>query len=196
MIHFSQLFHFLPEGIFPSNSNSWPIGLHQKNRKSTGILVEGEELFHRRLIIWNLHLHSLHINFCTLPGSRLSLEKNRDSEIQPDPLVLLLEMEWFCHPFCKSKCFFSTTVKRWGEDWKMSLAVESLEVLILQVCFLSKYVSETLSELGEFLISTNKLKEMPLDLTLSQLQICTHTLICVYTIAYICTLVWMCCTLH
>lgn len=74
----------------------------------------------------------------------------------------------------------------------MSLAVEfnvSLEVLILQVCFLNKYVSETLSELGEFLISTNKPKEMPLDLTLSKLQICTHTLICVYTIAYICTLV-------
>lgn len=50
----------------------------------------------------------------------------------------------------------------------MSLAVEfsvSFEVLILQVCFLGKYVSETLSELCEFLISTNKLKEMPLNLT-------------------------------
>ena len=74
----------------------------------------------------------------------------------------------------------------------MSLAVEfsvSFKVLILQVCFLSKYVSETLSELCELLISTSKLKEMPLNLTLSQLQICTHTLICVYTVAYICTFV-------
>ena len=60
----------------------------------------------------------------------------------------------------------------------MSLAIEfsvSFKVLILQVSFLSKYVSETLSELCEFLISTNKLKEMPLNLTLSQLQICTNT---------------------